>query len=109
MASNDSLRGTLDLLVLKVLSRGKPLSGYAIQQAIEMSSKGKLRIRDSSLYPALARMQKAGWISSTKVREGVRNASLWQLSSKGEKQFLEERLSWANFRSAVYGVLRRKA
>jgi DNA-binding PadR family transcriptional regulator len=108
MASNDSLRGTLDLLVLKVLSRGRPLSGYAIQQAIEMSSKGKLRIRDGSLYPALARMQKAGWITSNNVREGGRSASLWKLSSKGEDQFLEERLSWASFRAAVYGVLRRK-
>jgi DNA-binding PadR family transcriptional regulator len=108
MADNQSLRGTLNLLVLGVLSRRKRLSGYAIQQAIEMTSKGKLPVKDSSLYPALDRMHKAGWVLCTTVRKNGQDASLWQLSSEGEKQFDAEKLRWEEFRLGVYGVLRRR-
>jgi DNA-binding PadR family transcriptional regulator len=108
-SGRSSLRGTLDLLVLKVLSRGKPLSGYAIQQAIEMESKGVLHVRDSSLYPALDRMDEAGWISADRARNGRRRAWLWQLSDEGKAQLRTEKLRWPEFRFAVDGMKSRIA
>lgn len=107
MAKNESLRGTLDLLVLEALSRDKRLSGFAIKQRIEMASKGMLRVRDSSLYPALARMMRAGWIVSYGESTGRRRARVWLLLKKGEAQFQNEKRSWSKFRFAVEGILRR--
>ncbi|MFP5208406.1 MAG: helix-turn-helix transcriptional regulator [Acidobacteriota bacterium] len=110
MAKTDSLRGTLDLLVLKVLSRGKPRTGYAINQAIMLKTKGTLSVRNSSLYPALLRMESAGWIScSGKAdRKGERpRIWLWNLTNEGRAQLRTEKARWLQFSSAVEEVLRR--
>ena len=109
MADHQSLRGTLDLLVLGVLSRSRRLTGYAIQQAIEEASKGKLRIKDSSLYPALERMEEAGWVVPTRGDKWGRSRSKWHLSPEGREQYVAEKLRWGQFRSAVNSVLRRRA
>src|SRR4030095_6678578 len=62
MATPDSLQGSLDLLVLKILSRRPGLHGYALMTAIHESSREVLRVEEGSLYPALHRMEEAGWI-----------------------------------------------
>ena len=107
MAKTDSLRGTLDLLVLKVLLRGRPLTGYAINQALVMETKQKLRVRNSSLYPALKKMRKAGWISARRA-DDRRRSMLWKITKKGTSQFGRMKVDWLAFRSAVDLFLRRR-
>ena len=75
MPKADSLQGALDLLVLKILSRRPRLHGYAIMTAIEEISGEVLRVEEGSLYPALHRMEEAGWIRAewiTKDSQGLR-------------------------------------
>ena len=107
MARNDSLRGTLDLLVLKALSLNKELSGFAIKQRITMASGGVLPVRDSSLYPALKRMMKAGWTVYYTKSTYRRKAKMWIITEKGEKQLSDEEQQWANFSSTVNGLLNK--
>ena len=64
MPKPDSLQGSLDLLVLKILSRRRRLHGYAIMAAIQEISEDVLRVEEGSLYPALHRMEEAGWIKA---------------------------------------------
>lgn len=112
MAKADSLHGTLDLLVLKVLSRGIPLTGYAIsqeirKQEIKKDPLKKLSVRNGSLYPALKKMRRAGWISSQWTFER-RRSCLWTITEIGRAQFSEKHLDWLAFRSAVDRFLRRR-
>lgn len=112
MAKADSLHGTLDLLVLKVLSRGIPLTGYAISQEIKKQEIRKdplerLTVWNGSLYPALDRMEAADWISSRKGSDH-RATWLWQITEEGTAQFGRMKTDWLAFRSAVDRFLRRR-
>ena len=107
MAKADTLQGSLDLLVLKVLSRRAPLHGYAIMAAIEEISDQVLRIEEGSLYPALHRMEEAGsirakWIS----KENGRRARIYELTARGRKQLDSEEARWTAVTGAVQRVLK---
>jgi transcriptional regulator len=107
MRKQDSLQGSLDLLVLKVLSRRPKLHGYAIMTAIELISEEVLRVEEGSLYPALHRMEEAGWIKAEWVtKENGRRARIYELSAAGKKQLAAEEARWEAVSSAVNRVLR---
>lgn len=92
MTKLDSLQGSLDLLVLTILVRRPRLHGYAIMSAIQIISDEVLRVEEGSLYPALHRMEEAGWIRADWVRkETGRRARMYELTAAGKKQLgLEE-------------------
>jgi PadR family transcriptional regulator PadR len=107
MAKTDSLQGSLDLLVLKILSRRPGLHGYAIMSAIRDRSLEVLRVEEGSLYPALHRMEEAGWIRATWVTKDTgRRARLYELTADGKKQLSAEASRWAAVTAAVNRVLR---
>jgi transcriptional regulator len=107
MARVDSLQGSLDLLVLKILSRRPGLHGYAIMSAIQVISGEVLRVEEGSLYPALHRMEEAGWIRAEWVtKETGRRARLYELTAAGEKQLGAEESRWQAVTLAVNRVLR---
>src|SRR6202041_3901983 len=89
--SNDRLKGTLDLLVLKTLASQGRMHGYAITLRIEEISENVLRLEEGSLYPALHRMTQAGWLRSEwGVSESNRRARYYSITAAGRKQFTEE-------------------
>jgi PadR family transcriptional regulator, regulatory protein PadR len=104
---NNSAQSSLDLLVLTVLARRSPLHGYGIANAIENLSDEALRIDEGSLYPALHRMEEAGWITATwTVTENKRRARIYQLTRAGKKQLAAETERWTSFSIGVARVLR---
>ena len=107
MAKTDSLQGSLDLLVLKILSRRPRLHGYAIMAAIASTSGEVLRAEEGSLYPALYRMEEAGWIRAEWItKETGRRARMYELTAAGKKQLAVEESRWQAVTSAVNRVLR---
>jgi PadR family transcriptional regulator PadR len=107
MAKPDSLQGSLDLLVLKILSRRPRLHGYAIMSAIRDMSREVLRAEEGSLYPALHRMEEAGWIRAEWiVKDGGQRARAYELTADGRKQLATEESRWQAVTSAVNRVLR---
>src|SRR3954464_15605084 len=107
MAKVDSLQGSLDLLVLKILSRRPRLHGYALMTAIQSMSGEVLRAEEGSLYPALHRMEEAGWIRAEWItKETGRRARLYELTTAGKKQLDAEEARWRAVTSAVNRVLR---
>jgi transcriptional regulator len=107
MPKTDSLQGSLDLLVLKILSRRPRLHGYAIMTAIEDWSGDVLRAEEGSLYPALHRMEEAGWIRAAWiVKDTGRRARIYELTAAGKKQLDVEQSRWQAVTSAVNRVLR---
>jgi len=107
MAKPDSLQGSLDLLVLKILSRRPRLHGYAIMSAIKESSGDVLRADEGSLYPALHRMEENGWIRAEWVtKETGRRARIYELTAAGKNQLGNEESRWHEVTSAVNRVLR---
>jgi PadR family transcriptional regulator PadR len=107
IASN-SARTALDLLILTVLSRRGPSHGYGIAGAIQSLSAEALRVDEGSLYPALHRMEEAGWIAAAwTVTENKRRARLYRISRSGVKQLEAERAGWSAFSGAVARVLRQ--
>lgn len=102
---SDILRGTLGLLILKTLSRG-PLHGYGITLEIQELTKDVLRIEEGSLYPALHRMERDGWIRADwKRSENNRRARYYELRKKGRKRLEEESKHWVQLTKAVSLVL----
>jgi transcriptional regulator len=107
MPKADSLQGSLDLLVLKILSRRPRLHGYAIMSAIQTTSDEVLRVEEGSLYPALQRMEEAGWIRAEWVtKENGRRTRLYELTEAGKKQLGSEESRWLAVTAAVNRVLR---
>ncbi len=107
MRKPDSLQGSLDLLVLKLLSRRPRLHGYAIMSAVRDASDEVLLIEEGSLYPALHRMEEAGWIRAEWiVRDGGRRARVYELTATGKKQLAAEQVRWHAVTSAVNRVLK---
>jgi PadR family transcriptional regulator, regulatory protein PadR len=101
----DALQGTLDLLVLKTLSRG-PQHGYGIAAHIESISKD-LRVEEGSLYPALHRMEQTGWIAAEwQMTSKNRRARLYRLTRVGQRRLDEEHEKWERLTKAVGKVLR---
>ena len=107
MPKTDSLQGSLDLLVLKILSRRPRLHGYAIMSAIKDWSGDVLRAEEGSLYPALHRMEEAGWIRAEWItKETGRRARIYELTAAGRRQLAAEETRWQAVTSAVNRVLR---
>jgi len=107
MSKFDSLQGSLDLLVLKILSRRPRLHGYAIMSAIKDFSREVLSAEEGSLYPALHRMEEAGWIRSEWIKkDSGRRARIYELTAAGKKQLAQEESRWQTVTSAVNRVLR---
>jgi transcriptional regulator len=102
----DALLGTLDLLVLNTLSRG-PQHGYGIAAHLQGISNDVLRVEEGSLYPALHRMEQAGWIAAEwQVTANNRRARLCRLTRAGQKHLAEEEEKWNRLTKAVGKVLR---
>ena len=102
----EQLLGTLDLLVLKTLSRGS-MHGYGIVQRIQQVSEEELRVEEGSLYPALHRMEQAGWIGADwKDSETGRRAKYYRLTAAGRKRLAQEAENWSRVAQAVARVLR---
>ena len=100
------LQGTLDLLILQTLRFG-PSHGHAIAKAIEHNSDDVLQVEQGSLYPALHRLIKRGWISSKEgVSENNRRAHYYQLTAKGRKQLEVETTKWDKLAGAIARILR---
>jgi PadR family transcriptional regulator, regulatory protein PadR len=107
MPKTDSLQGSLDLLVLKILSRRPQLHGYAIMSAIKDWSGDVLRAEEGSLYPAMHRMEEAGWIRAEWITKDTgRRARIYELTAAGKRQLGVEESRWQAVTSAVNRVLR---
>jgi transcriptional regulator len=100
------LQGTLDLLVLRTLQLG-PSHGHAIAKAIEHTSEDVLLVEEGSLYPALHRLIKRGWIAFEEgTSENNRKAKFYRLTPKGRRQLALETSKWEKFARAMARVLR---
>jgi PadR family transcriptional regulator PadR len=107
MPKPDSLQGSLDLLVLKILSRRQGLHGYAIMSTIKDWSGDVLRADEGSLYPALHWMEEAGWIRAKWItKESGRRARIHELKVAGKDRLDAEESRWRAVTSAVNRVLR---
>ena len=103
--SDTLLRGTLDVMVLKCLASGRR-HGYAIARWLEETAGEALRIEDGSLYPALYRMEKRGWIEAEgDISELNRKAKFYRLTPEGRRRLKLETERWLAFSSAVTRVL----
>jgi transcriptional regulator len=101
----DFLPGTLESLVLKTLTRG-PMHGYAIARWLEDATGGVLAVEEGSLYPALYRMEKRGWIEAEwGTSELGRRAKFYRLTRKGRQQLASDSEAWAAFAQAVNRVM----
>ena len=102
---SDLLQGTLELLILRVLSL-RPMHGWGIAQRIEQMSDEVFAVNQGSLYPALQRMKRKGWICSKwRVTENNRRARFYELTSPGRNQLELERAEWARASAAINGIL----
>lgn len=107
MGKVESLQGSIDLLVLKILSRRSRLHGYAIMSAIQNISGEVLRVEEGSLYPALHRMEEAGWIRAEWItKENGRRTRIYELTAAGRKQLGTEQSRWQSVAAAINRVLR---
>lgn len=102
----DALRGSLDLLVLKTLSLA-PMHGWGIGQRVQQLSRGVLELNQGSLYPALQRLEKDGFITSDwDTTDNNRRARYYRLTAAGRRALGEELESWRRFASGLEAVLR---
>jgi transcriptional regulator len=102
---SDLLQGTLDMLVLRVLSRGE-LHGWGITQKLEQLSKSALQVDEGSLYPALYRMEDRGWIEAEwKMSEKNRRAKFYSLTRAGRKQLETEQEDWNRMTAIIAQVM----
>src|SRR5579885_3848312 len=103
---SDLLQGTLDMLVLKIVALG-PMHGYGIAQRIRQISKDVLRVQQGSLYPALYRLEKRGWVRAEwGEAETGREAKFYSLTKAGRKQLETETANWDRLSEAVTMILR---
>ena len=104
---NDILQGTLALLILKTLAGQNQMHGYAITAHIQSVSDQLLRVEEGSLYPALHRMEQAGWVRAEwGMTAKNREARFYSLTRLGRKQLCQEEKNWAQLTSGVGKVLR---
>src|SRR5215208_3829640 len=102
---SDLLQGTLDMLVLKVVALG-PVHGYAIAQRLQQMSKDVLQVQQGSLYPALHRLEKRGWLRAEwAATETGREARFYTLTRLGRQQLGEQRANWDRLSAAISGIL----
>ena len=103
----DQLQGTLDLLVLRTLSTGGTMHGYQITERVHQVSKDALRIEAGSLYPALHRMEEAGWVKSEwAASDNNRRARFYTMTAAGRRRLSEEEEHWTRLTGAVSRILK---
>jgi PadR family transcriptional regulator PadR len=103
--SPELLHGTLDTLVLKTLAAGRR-HGYGIARAIEEATDGVVDIEEGSLYPALYRLERKGWLEAEwGLSELGRRAKFYRLTAKGRRQLAAQTQEWARFAAAISRVL----
>jgi len=102
----DLVQGTLDLLIMRTIAIEK-LHGWAIAQRIQLLSKDVLRINQGSLYPALQRLERQGWITADwGVSETNRRARFYRLTASGRRRLEQERADWDRLSAAISLVMR---
>lgn len=102
------LQGTVELLVLKTLSWG-PMHGYGIASWIESATDDVLSVEEGSLYPALYRMTRKGWIKAEwGLSENNRRAKYYRLTTEGRRQFRDQTTGWHRFSAAVHQAVTSK-
>jgi len=105
LEKTDLLQGTLDMLILKVVALG-PIHGYGISQRIRQISKEVLFVQQGSLYPALHRLEKRGWLCADwGESENGRQAKFYRLSAKGRRQLSAEEATWTRLSDAIQLIL----
>ena len=103
---SDLVQGTLDMLILKILAL-QPMNGWAISQRLKQISSDVLGVSDGSLYPALHKLERRGWIRSEwKSSENNRRSKCYSLTRLGKKQLEEESANWNRVSSAISGILK---
>ena len=104
-ANNEMLKGTLDMMVLRILSTGDA-HGHTIAKVIERTSEDVLEVEQGSLYPALHRLEEQGWIrASWGTSENNRQARYYELTARGRKQLAEEKENWLRLSGAVARIV----
>ena len=107
MARQDALQGSLPLLLLTLLARRGPLHGYGIATQIEGMSDDTLRVEEGSLYPALHRLEEAGWIKARWTTSGTgRRARMYEITAGGRRQLESEEARWKAITAAVGKILK---
>jgi PadR family transcriptional regulator, regulatory protein PadR len=102
---SDLLQGTLDMLILKVVAL-EPIHGYGIAQRIRQISREVLQVQQGSLYPALHRLEKRGWLSAEwRDADSGREAKFYSLTKAGRKQLQSEAANWGRLSNAVSMIL----
>ena len=101
----DALRGHLDALILAVVE-DSPLHGYAIIEALQVRSGGEIDLPTGTVYPALRRLEAAGYLTSAWSETGGRRRRTYKLSSAGRKALARQRAEWQTFAQVMDGVLR---
>jgi PadR family transcriptional regulator PadR len=105
MASTNLLQGTLDLLILKVLTL-EPLHGLGISRRIAQVTGGTFEVKPGSLFPALHRMEEAGWLAAAWGQsENGRKAKFYTLTARGKKQLKQEATEWGRISAAMTSAL----
>jgi len=103
---SDLLQGTLDMLVLKIVAL-EPAHGYGIAQRIQQISRDVLQVQQGSLYPALHRLEKRGWLKADwRASETGRDAKFYELTRAGRKQLDAEAANWDRLAGAVEMIMR---
>ena len=99
------LQGTLDLLILKALAPGE-LHGLGVSRRISQMTKGTFDVQPGSLFPALHRLEEAGWLAATwKPSENNRRAKYYKLTKRGQRQLGEEETQWKRIALAIANAL----
>jgi transcriptional regulator len=102
---NELVQGTLDMLILKTLAGG-PMHGYAIASRIQQASDDLLKVEEGSLYPALHRMERRGWIEAQwGLSEAKRKAKYYRLTATGRAQLKAAAKNWSRVVEAIAGVM----
>jgi len=105
MAKIGLMQGTLDMLVLKTLTQGA-MHGYAVARVIQEKTDDALQLEEGTLYPALYRMERKGWITSKWGRsENNRKARFYRLTGAGRRQLSAESAAWINFSDAIAKIM----
>ena len=102
---SDLLQGTLDMLVLKILSL-EPMHGWGISERIQQMSNDVFQVNQGSLYPALQRLKRKGWVRAEwRITENNRRARYYELTAAGLAQLAQEQRSWRRSSSAIEQIL----
>jgi PadR family transcriptional regulator PadR len=105
---SDLVQGTLDMLILKILAL-QPLNGWAISQRLKQISSDVLGVSDGSLFPALHKLERRGWIGAEwKSSENNRRAKFYSLTRLGRKQLEKETANWNRVSAAITGIVKLK-